>query len=209
VTNCTLVNINQLLTLGAKVNQPNKMGLTPLHLAVVRDCPELITLLINAGADLNSVGFGSPFHPEVTPLQYAVIICKMNSLKTLVDTGDINICTRNGDTLMHLATFYDNGHTIINFLLSRGVIHHLTKNNRGKTPLHLAVQYCKSPIIHSLIQAGSDLQTRTNTGHTPYDLYKINMETLKQMCEQSKVTFDMEYSEYLRLLTLGESVELN
>lgn len=210
VANCTLECINQLLTLGAQINQPNKMGLSPLHLAVARNDSELIIRLISAGADLNSLGFGSSFHQEVIPLQYAVMMGKLNSLNPLVEVGDINICTTNGDTLMHLATSYYNEHTIeiINFLLSRGVTHHLLTNNRGETPLHLAVKYCEAPIIHRLIQVESDLQARTNTGHTPYDLYKSRMEALKQMCEASKVPFDVEYAEYLKLLTFGENEEV-
>ena len=215
VAKSSLKTIRSLLDLGAHINSQNREGFTPLHMAVDRNSADLLRMLVTAGADLNLRALSDMYdRPEVTPLQYATILCKIHSFKALVDAGsDLNSVIINGDTLLHLAIFCynqprrDDVIEIIDILLSKGVDEHL-KNKQGETPLHYAAVHNDRLIIQRLLQAGAEPRSLTNKGKTAFDLCEKNIKEMEKICEKFKKEFDkFDKTPYLECLDLLRIVE--
>ena len=160
--------VELLLELGASPNALNVQGRTPLHLAClssagredVRTSAELVCLLANSGANLDSTdNYGN------APIHYAVKN-KVAILEKLLDMGvDPNIGDRNGHTVLHLycsnpnaltnpalpptslrqrtdrskRTVDENQSNIATMLCARGA-NPLFKDNRGNLPMFMAAE---------------------------------------------------------------------
>lgn len=87
-----------LVERGADVNKPSKNGLTPLHVAADKDEPELVTLLIRAGAKQQPSANG--FTPIMAAAQRST-----SSLSILINAGgDIDADRRDGRRAVHFAS---------------------------------------------------------------------------------------------------------
>ena len=71
--------LNELLT---DKDARNSEGMTPIHMATHRECLECLKILIEAGADLNSVD-----ERGYTPLHYAVSWYNLDGVKLLVEAA--------------------------------------------------------------------------------------------------------------------------
>lgn len=72
-----------LSSTGATVNQPDKYGRTPLHVAAAVDYPEMVQFLVQRGADLNAKT-GKELQ---TPVHFAARNDASSSLKMLMKCG--------------------------------------------------------------------------------------------------------------------------
>ena len=68
---------------GASVNQPDKYGRTPLHVAAAVDYPEMVQFLVQRGADLHAKT-GKELQ---TPVHFAARNDASSSLKMLMKCG--------------------------------------------------------------------------------------------------------------------------
>lgn len=68
---------------GASVNQPDKYGRTPLHVAAAVDYPEMVQFLVQRGADLHA-RTGNELQ---TPVHFAARNDAPSSLKMLMKCG--------------------------------------------------------------------------------------------------------------------------
>ncbi len=153
--------IKLLLSKGAKIHaeQTAYYHNNPWFLSIVMDNPEIIEILVKAGANIHAVD-----ESGMEAIFFAAQQRKLEALKALVKAGcDANIKDRNGNSL--IANALDNSQ-ILQYLIDTGadtdVIH-----GQGQTLLHLAAQRENSEVIHVLMKAGGKINAKDNNGRTP------------------------------------------
>ena len=82
-----------------KINEKDKDGQTPLHLAAQKGYVDIARALIDKGADVNAKNnYGG------TPLRLAAWMGKADIAKVLIDKGaDVNVKSKDGETPLHMA----------------------------------------------------------------------------------------------------------
>ena len=135
--NATPESVQAFLDLGASVNAVKGKGqLTPLHLVARHSSnPEVITVLMKGGADVNAKGVGG-----FTPLHFAALANGTAEIaSTLLAAGaDVNARLDGGDTPLHMAAMLRHKNPeLILVLLSSGAEANI-KNEIGRTPLDVA-----------------------------------------------------------------------
>ena len=170
-------------------------GRTALHWAAAFGTPNIVTALIDAGADVNArTAYGG------TPLHYAAESAKPEVVTSLIGAGaDVNAHTDDGVTPIHVAAGFGAPEVVTALIeagakvgaLERGKetpLHWAVRHGRPKrivtalieagadvnapdwedyTPLHLAGRHAKPEVVTALIEAGADVNARTERGATP------------------------------------------
>uniref|UniRef100_A0A672HYB0 Ankyrin repeat domain 52a n=1 Tax=Salarias fasciatus TaxID=181472 RepID=A0A672HYB0_SALFA len=174
----------ELVNHGANVNQPNKCGYTPLHLAAVSTNGALcLELLVNNGADVNQQVLNKPFvtvtwcHGVLcfyplqskegkSPLHMAAIHGRFTRSQILIQNGgEIDCVDKYGNTPLHVAAKY--GHELLISTLMTNGADTARRGIHGMFPLHLAVLYGFSDCCRKLLSsAGFDINTPDNFGRT-------------------------------------------
>jgi ankyrin repeat protein len=183
-----LAKIIDLLAQGADVNTVDTYGTTPIYKAAYAGHTEIVNLLINAKANLNT----STIYSMATPLYVAAarghteIVRLLITAKANVNTTTTNrttplaIATRNGHTEIaqiiqekinelneQLLNASQNGNlTEIKNVLTQGAEINF-RNNKGDTALYLAAHYNHPEIVQQLIDSGADINLTNNEGETP------------------------------------------
>jgi ankyrin repeat protein len=117
------------------------MGKTALHLAVESGDTNMVTLLLQAGADVNAKG------DSVTPLHLAAFAGHAQITETLLTAGaEVNaVGFRHDDTPLHVAALH--GHAnVVKVLLAHGAAMN-AQNMLHKTPLQLAQENQRTNVI--------------------------------------------------------------
>lgn len=155
--------VKLFLTKGAIVNAKNKHGWTALKDAVDSENPNIVKLLIEAGANVSDKTDDGD-----TALFWA---SNQEIAQILISKGvDVNALSTNGNNALILQTKYHRL-DIVSFLLTQGVNLEY-KNNDGETAFILAasgeqasgnVEY---PITHFLLNSGADISDKDRYGKT-------------------------------------------
>ena len=112
------------------INHPNKKGLTPLHMAVLKMDKPLITKLINEHADINLAD-----EDGKTPLHHAVENSNSKIVELLIEKeANITLTDNNGKTPLHLAA-QKGKMKITKMLLAKDKSNINQTDNNGRTPL--------------------------------------------------------------------------
>jgi ankyrin repeat protein len=134
-------------------------GLDALMVAVVRNDEKQVKKLFGYGANVNTIS--DDVHGE-SALQLAILHRLPNMVRILLDAGaDVAYIDKKGDTVLHLLPrVYDPEmqKMIFDLLLANPknrsalarVINH--KNDRGDTPLHVAVEVTDAPFLKRLVE---------------------------------------------------------
>lgn len=141
---------------------------TLLHLAVQHNLHEVVTALINHGANLNIRD-----NAGNTPLIDAILAEELSekTIKLLIDGPDINLDIKNNDALsaLHFAAKY-NHLNIVKLLLDAGANINAV-NDEGDTALHLALQYHYVDIAKLLFSNSDvDIHVQNDLSLTPLQL---------------------------------------
>ncbi|KAJ5511656.1 hypothetical protein N7453_003759 [Penicillium expansum] len=139
------------------------------------DKPDILQLLLNAGADLNTPG------PEGwSPIFYAAKLGSVHVIQTLLDSGaDLHTRDDYGWTPLCIAVDYERDENILQALVEGGASVKDTTTDTGKGLLHLAV--CRAPYVTRfllrerrggidaltlLVNAGADINLVDSRGET-------------------------------------------
>ncbi|MBX2923226.1 MAG: ankyrin repeat domain-containing protein [Chitinophagaceae bacterium] len=158
------------------INQKNKRGLSALSMAVRRNTPDIVSLLLSKGADINvtdAEGYTLAFYliHAYSPQRPQGFEAK---LKILRDKGlDITAPQKNGNTLYHMV-LYRNGLPLLK-RIEEFKVDVNAKNNEGLAPLHKAALTAKDDsILKYLLSIGAKKDVQTEFNETAYDLAKEN-----------------------------------
>ena len=137
---------------------------TPLHVAASAGHSDILSLLIEHGADINGPGkFGS------TPLHRASLYTRLEAGQFLLSRG-ADIDARDDYTytiLMYASTW---GHAeFVRMLLEHGAMTDV-QDNLGKTALYWAVFHGRTEVVRLLLEHGADAHVRDQDGKTPSEL---------------------------------------
>ena len=126
-------NLVTLLDAGSFIDQQDKDGRAPIHLAVSPGSEDLVKTLVDRGANLNlKDNLGQ------SAIYYAIISRSRDVCAILLEAGaDANIQTNSGDTPLHLA-IQSTRSDIVKLLLDHGANIYAT-NSDLFTPLHQSV----------------------------------------------------------------------
>ncbi|KAK6535335.1 hypothetical protein TWF694_001797 [Orbilia ellipsospora] len=123
----------------------SKDGFTPLHKAAERGYVDIITILLDAGADIET-----PSYAGSTPLLIAVKFGCVKAIEALLSRGaDVKCVDRTGRGVLHVAAEKGNL-DIVKFLSKKGAAVD-EGNEKGRTPLYLAVRNGWVDVVEYLV----------------------------------------------------------
>ncbi|MCG2613384.1 ankyrin repeat domain-containing protein [Terrimonas sp. NA20] len=169
------------------INQVNKKGNSALSMAVRRNSPDIVTMLLNKGADTKVVdaeGYNLTFY-----LVHSYNVQRPEAfegkLKLLQAKGlDVTVPQKNGNTLYHMV-LYRNGLPLLKRIEAFKVDVNL-KNAEGLTALHKAALTAKDDnILKYLLSIGAKKEVQTDFSETAFDLAKEN-----EFLTKNKVSID-------------------
>jgi ankyrin repeat protein len=143
------------------VNARGGVEVTPMHVAASAGHSDILSLLLEHGADLGGQG-----QDAGTPLHRASAGGKVEAGQSLLDRGaDINALDDTDWTPLILAAMH--GHVeFARMLLKRGAKIDARSFSR-RTSLHFAVQKNSIQLVQLLLEHGADVNARDNAGETP------------------------------------------
>ncbi len=152
--------VEVLLSKGASLAERDKAGYTPLHRAVANEDLELVKLLIDNKADVNTKAASGP--GRMTTLEIAAKNGNVPLMKVLIAAGADVDQGKDGWNALYEAVI--NGKSAAVDLLLANNANPNTKSSGGQTPLLRALT---AEIAEKLLKAGADVNAATEAGHTP------------------------------------------
>ncbi|WP_455223546.1 ankyrin repeat domain-containing protein [Kaarinaea lacus] len=134
---------NEMIELGASLEQQDKLGFTPLISASLLGYPQAVDNLLNKGANIEARNADG---------QTALLI---SVLGMAVNQGDTSAVADN--------RWHNNWQEVIAILLKRGADVNIV-DNRGVSPLFVAIFSQDYQLCHSLIKAGANINHKLPNG---------------------------------------------
>lgn len=145
------------------INRPGRGSYTPLHQAILRKKPALVSSLLEQGADPNITT-----QSKQSALHIAISRSDLESAQAVIDAGvDLSLREGSGWTALHLAAA-KNQLELTQFLLDSGADPTLL-SDAGGTALHEASVSGSEAIIQLLLDHGIDPTVVSKTGKTALD----------------------------------------
>lgn len=148
-------NVLSLLARGANSNIALANGTTAIHVACSWDHPEIASVLVNAGANIEAVD-----GDLMRPIHHAAYISSLKMLRAVVENGaDTSTTTRRKDTALHLLladlTEKSGKNYVAKMLEGVKILvaanaNPTAQNDEGETPLDLAMNCGQFEIVHVL-----------------------------------------------------------
>lgn len=154
------------------VNQPDRIGWTALHYAILMKNKELVAeLLAHYCANPNISGY----HDKRTPLHLAALTGQADIIRLLVNSQSYHLQIDLGDylqeTALHIASRRGDEESV-EILLDNGASPH-TSNHNNDTPLHLAAKGTVPLIVYKLLAKGAKTDTKNNQGQDSVAIAKM------------------------------------
>lgn len=193
----TLVQCHDLVISGAReqlktclgddpgiVLQQDIYGFTLLHWAVLCSTPDVVQVIINAGADVNAYSRnGGTVLMWATESTHSAPMCKL-----LIEAGaELELVDKDGRTALHYAVTKSSPSTeTIEGLLHAGAnVNHV--NEVGLVPIHEASFLASGSAIELLIAHGADVDAVTHSGSRAIDtaVYRNTHEVFSTLLKHS------------------------
>ena len=151
-----------------------------LHDSVRNECIDDVKTALLSGANIDQADSHSR-----TALHLAAWKNNIDILNLLLSfKANINATAMDNFTAVHFAAQNVNGSEFIRILIKKDkrlLDQRIKKDN--KTALHLAVAKGNADVVRCLIELGSDILAKTNSGRTPYDFIKNNDNEMKEILQ--------------------------
>jgi ankyrin repeat protein len=131
-------------------------NITPLGVAVNRGNIRIATLLLEAGANPNSVDVEG-----LNPIAIAARENELQMIRLLLHHG--------GEVLAATITMVvDRNHSgVMCIFIENGLVGVERKNRRGRTPMHVAALYDNQHLFHVLVELNGNVRATADNGATP------------------------------------------
>ena len=167
-------------------------ALRPLHLAAWVEGPEVVALLLDAGADIDARG------GEWNALYFALAHNPNPATVALLLDRDSNLNPTSSatETPLHQAARFNTNPAIVELLLDRDVTPVNAHSNYGGTPLHQAAWHNPNhEVVELLLSRGADANSPRNGGYTPLHMAAYNPNPLvAQACSWMPVQRLMDWT---------------
>ena len=165
---------HRLIAQGANVNDPNREGRTPLHLAAKATNIDLVNTLIAKGADINATDqYGA------TPLHMAAETGNVAIVQALIAAGAlVNTTTINGNTPLHLAAMAGQD-AVVQILLTEGATVN-AQTNDAQTALHWAAMTGNVAMVQALLAHTPNLALENNDHQTAFQVATPEVQAVIQ-----------------------------
>ena len=155
---------------GANVNARNSQGSTPLHPACSRGNKKVVKYLLSKGADANAKDENG-----TTPLYLAAGFGGRNGLDNseimealLAHGADVSAKNKYGHTALHWAASNGSPNSVEILLAHHANVNAGSEEEKGTTPLHMAVAYNKNiENMELLLKHGALVNLKNKRGETP------------------------------------------
>ena len=159
------VEVSALLAAGADPNQKNRFGNSALTLAIGTGSLEIVTALVDAGADLKATG------KKDHPLHDAASADQVDIVKLLLARGaDVDARDAAGRTPLRAVSPFANRVEVIKVLLEAGADPSAQDGDQEETALHHAVWHLNYDLAELLIAHGADPAIADRDGMTPLQM---------------------------------------
>jgi ankyrin len=157
--------IRQYIEKGVDINQAFEQGITPLHVAVINNQEAIVTLLINAGAQIQAADETT----GATPLHLAAAYGRENIMKLLLNKGaDKDCAMKFGLTPLLLAAQFGQSQVVQVLIEKKTNINHT--DEEGFSALHFAAQNGNEVIARLLINHGANPGLPDRNNATPLQI---------------------------------------
>ncbi|XP_069588476.1 serine/threonine-protein phosphatase 6 regulatory ankyrin repeat subunit B-like [Ranitomeya imitator] len=153
--------VKLLVEYGASVDSQNGDGQTPLHVAAWEGDEMTVKFLYQCKADPNLTDT-----MDRSPLHVAAERGHSGIVELLTEKFRANVLarTKDGDTLMHIASQCGHSEAALTFL-KKGVLLHMP-NKSGALCLHAAARRGHTAVVKALLQKGAQVNARTKENYT-------------------------------------------
>ena len=195
-----LHNMQFLVESGAEILIKDDEGLSPLYYAVQQESEDMVSYLV---ASANSAKFKYS-KGWLTPLHQAVIQGKYEIVRYLVELAAENNYDISSSSPLFCIPLYEN-FDVVRFLVESGAEIN-SKNEKGFTPLHKAVQENNLDIVRYLVESGADINDKTSGGLTPLQeaVLKKNLDIVRYLVESGA---DINYRTSGGFILLHDAVQ--
>lgn len=165
IKNQNLEILKLFIDRGVNLNLQNGKGQTGLHLATEMEAEPIVRLLCAAGADPDLIDkdHQTPIHIATARSYHKIVDILSEKFKASIMSR-----TKDGSTLMHLASNAYNSQAAMAFI-RKGIPIHMP-NKAGAKCIHMAAIRGHVEVVKAIVAKGENVDCRTKDGLTPLHL---------------------------------------
>lgn len=162
-----------MIDAGVNIYASSKSNLQPIHIACSKRNVEIVKLLLDNGADINS----ALNHDK--PVHFAASNSDSRVIKLLFEKGaNINESNGYGTKPIHIACRNHNL-SVLEFLINDGGVSVDEPHVHGFGPIHIVCEFNHLHMLEFLIKKGANIESQNSCGRRPIHLACMNNESMQ------------------------------